>query len=88
MDQCPRCVSGKLVPGGLGEMEAGRLALFEPKGLRTWDLRLKPGVRTQIPIRACLECGLVWTELSAQELRDFLRKHGSEETQQLLSEPD
>jgi hypothetical protein len=76
-EACPRCGS-KLTRAGLIASGAGHGAgVFIPSGLRRWVFRLWPGVLIRTSHAACLSCGLVWSDLSPEQLRAFIKKFGA-----------
>jgi hypothetical protein len=90
-EPCPKCGSSNVT---LGEISTGRHSLsatFQPAGARIFSLSLSRGVDMSTdPAFACLDCGLTWSYLRPDELKEFIFKHcrGSdeEEAYALLSE--
>jgi len=74
MNECLRCKSGNVVAGKIGESGgSGSDAVFKPdRKLRFWAFTLSGGTACRGEAFACLDCGLVWSFLSAKELRDFI----------------
>jgi hypothetical protein len=74
---CPKCRSERVVEGKHFNWIAGGSAqYFQPK-----ELRLLSG-SGHIRIRkngflACVDCGLLWTEVDTEELQKLLRKSGN-----------
>jgi hypothetical protein len=84
-DQCPKCDAKTVVAGRFQGMEQ-RGKFFEPTGMRFFNFRLSGrGVSCPGPVRACLKCGHVWTQLEPEDLRTFIDKHGSVDTKHKLS---
>ena len=90
-EPCPKCGSSNVT---LGEISTGRHSLsatFQPAGARIFGLSLSHGVDMSTdPAFACLDCGLAWSYLRPDELKEFISKHcaGSDkqEAYALLSE--
>jgi hypothetical protein len=76
MDQCLKCKSGNVIPGKLGNptrYSSFALARFKPdRKLRFLALTFSRGTRCNEEAFACLDCGLVWASLPAEELKDFI----------------
>ena len=73
MKQCLSCRSDRVVSG---KISAGRdPAVFQPDGLRSFTFTLLGGTKFTEQAFACLDCGLVWSSISAGELRMFVEKH-------------
>lgn len=66
-----RCSSRKVVRGSLGEA-----ARFYPMRGVVRALMGKPGFLAEPESRACLECGLPWSEVDPVALRRNLRDYG------------
>jgi hypothetical protein len=54
---------------------------FQPFGTRwlrhlVWRFGQTTDVRMPRPYRACLDCGLVWNELSPEKLRKIIEREG------------
>ena len=74
MSQCPKCESQQLVAGCLGP--ASRPPVFRPRGLRSFSVTQNVGTQfATAEALACLDCGLVWTDLPAMRLREFVQRH-------------
>ena len=76
--RCPKCQSGSTTTGFVPGSRVGGPLCFIPKGCRkTWFWL---GVRflNSPPFFACLSCGLVWSELKADELRAHIERHGDQ----------
>ena len=91
LERCLRCSSDRVVAGHLlgGNIHVG----FHFGGLRltkalSGSLSLGGPDRTaEAPVasaRACCDCGLVWSDLDATELRFRLREGGTDETRRRL----
>jgi len=80
-DTCPRCGKPTLVTGGfpVGRYMTKGTPAFIPDHLRQLQFRLKIGIPLQDPITACLDCGLVWSSVSPEELSAFMSKHGTDD---------
>ena len=69
---------GHITSGG----DEGNATHFYPTGLRFFTLRKSvPLVEGQL-LRACVECGHVWTQVVPSELKGLLARSGSPETLQ------
>ena len=74
MSQCPKCSSQQLVAGCLGP--ASKPPIFRPAGLRSFSVTQDAGTKfATAEALACLDCGLVWTDLPAMKLREFVQRH-------------
>lgn len=77
MRTCPRCGSGRIASGEL--RSDGRAPQFRPHGLRVPLFTLIDSTPGRIDfdhrVRACLDCGLLWTTVEPEELRDTLRRY-------------
>ena len=86
-DHCPKCDATTVVAGNMNLVSGGGIARFTPKGMRFFDLR--GGLSWNMPpcgdFRACLTCGLVWSNLKLEELREYIDNHGTAETKLKLS---
>lgn len=71
--KCPKCQSERTVKGSIigGESFGG---VFRPETLISWHITLRDGVEVGESF-ACQECGLVWSSLDPEALREFLRSH-------------
>ena len=88
MSQCPKCSGQQLVAGCLSP--ASKPPIFRPAGLRSFSVTQDAGTKfTTAEALACLDCGLVWTDLPAMKLREFVQRHcrdsGSVELSQCLN---
>jgi len=76
VEPCPKCGSSNVI---LGELSASRHSLsatFLPAGARIFSLAQTPGVALSTdPSFACQDCGLVWSCLRPDELREFIVRH-------------
>jgi hypothetical protein len=83
---CPRCGGTRSAEGNLGVGEHG--IGFHPAAIRLSSVssfRCVPYVNDKAS--ACLDCGLVWNEISLEGLNDLLNKYTTkEERQQLFAE--
>jgi hypothetical protein len=77
---CPVCQSRKLVEGRIlaDGSESGSAEKFFPSGLRFLLLRRSVRLTGRDAFRACAECGHVWNQLDATELRELI-EHGASE---------
>ncbi len=74
MSECPQCNSQRIVGGWLGTHSMP--AIFRPAGLRSFTVAVDVGTRlASAEASACLDCGLVWGDIPAQRLREFMEKH-------------
>jgi hypothetical protein len=76
-DACPRCGSREIVAGCTNRVEAPEA--FRPllkHDLRYWLSHFNGtrGVELREQFVACLSCGLVWGQVSPEELRAFMSK--------------
>lgn len=81
---CPRCKSEKTISGRcLGQMDYGLGLVFRPEGLRFLSVT---GTDLAISDRpsACTECGLLWQEVSAEDLKRIIARKGKKETKEQL----
>ena len=83
--RCPRCRSEAVVAGGIAPHGESR-PMFLPRhcGSSTYT----PGVIPSQPLRACLSCGRLWSEVGADALRALIAGSGHELTRQYLDEID
>jgi hypothetical protein len=73
---CPRCGSKKLKQGKLLSGGDGSGVVFQPEGARFFTIFLGGGVSLPTETTsACLDCGLVWTELQPAILQNYVSKH-------------
>jgi hypothetical protein len=74
MSQCPKCSSQQLVAGCLGP--DSKPPIFRPAGLRSFSVTQDAGTRFAAGgALACLDCGLVWSDIAARKLREFVQRH-------------
>ena len=76
MPNCPRCQSAKTVEGKHFNWIAGGPQYFQPKELRVL------ASASHIPVKkmgflACADCGLLWSQVEAGDLRKLLAQSGS-----------
>jgi hypothetical protein len=78
---CPRCESKRVATG---RVRAGKyIPTFEADGMRilpSLAAIFDPEFAVDKATWACVACGLVWTELNPEALRDRLRKGSDLET--------
>ncbi len=78
---CLKCHSQRVVEGSF--MYPGKDSpVFEPKGLRFLAWTFAHGTRLRRDGFACLDCGLVWGSTDAGKLREFVRKHCDQRTEE------
>lgn len=70
---------------GSGEYdsESAISGYFVPK-LKWWKFIHTHVVSFKSPLRACADCGLVWSDVDAEELRKLISKAGKNETKKQL----
>jgi len=73
MNQCLQCKSTNVSTGKI--VSARGVAVFQPSGMKFWAFSLLGGTRFSKEAFACLDCGLVWSSTSIQDLREFIAKH-------------
>jgi hypothetical protein len=74
MNPCPQCNSQRIVGGWLGT--DSKPAMFRPAGLRSFTVTQDGGARlATADASACLDCGLVWGDISTKKLREFIDQH-------------
>lgn len=87
-ESCPRCGGNRVVPGktmnGLGYWRGLGGTLFRPFGLQRLMFLFNPTIAVRDPIQACLDCGLMWGDLSARQLRQTIIGMGSHELKRHL----
>ena len=75
---CPNCDSPNVAQGELVPSGRGMSVVFRPEGTHFFNLSLWGGVTLwSSSSYACLECGLVWSRLQPNELKEFISKHCS-----------
>jgi hypothetical protein len=82
---CPGCKSGNVVPGKLFNALSG----FPPFYFRPKRLKLVTVGDTDVRIdsagfTACVDCGLVWANVSSQKLIKIIESSGSAKLQRAL----
>lgn len=76
---CPRCHAKRTLPGHLGR------STFRPEGLKFFSLSLSiPEVPVSDDACACVDCGLVWSELDAGRLRAKIVQVGGDDLKSRL----
>jgi hypothetical protein len=86
MSYCPKCNSERLVNGKITSARDGTVVVFSPAGQRFFSLSMFGGVQfADNGAFACLDCGLVAASVSALELRDFVQKHCSHNSNETAS---
>lgn len=78
--QCPVCRSEKCIPGGLrplGEEEFS--GNFYPLNVKYFIVQPSVPIRSGHVFNACLNCGLLWSNIDSQKLRQLLLKRGRNE---------
>lgn len=85
MKECPKCGSEKVFEGRqFNAVSGGGSQYFRPKGLKLITVS-----GADVPLRnstftACSECGLLWSEVAAEDLQKVLSKSGNKKTRQKL----
>lgn len=79
---CPACGSKRTVDGRIMAFgaHAGNASRFFPNGLKLLTLRRGLLLRDRPRMDACADCGLVWSHVDAQALREMLESQGTRET--------
>lgn len=82
---CPRCKSAKISSGSvLSQTDFFPYTLyFRPKGLRPF-LLTGTDVSFKNRCAACLNCGLVWAELSAEKLIEVIQTKATDAAKEKL----
>ena len=83
MNQCPVCKSDRTIEGCINNESISYYegpSHFFPKGMKRWSWF--PAVKTSIPIRVCLDCGLLWSQISTGEMSNLLSKRAKDEVKQ------
>jgi hypothetical protein len=75
MLQCLRCKSQRVTKGRIIEPGGNSVAIFRPEGLRFLSFTAAGGTELEKECFACVDCGFVWTSVSAEKLEVFIRKH-------------
>ncbi len=75
---CPSCKCNNTVKGDFNREPY----LFFPKGLRFFTF--SRFVELQERFYACLECGLVWSHVDGDELKNLIKKSAKPETRENL----
>jgi cytochrome P450 len=74
--QCLKCKSGNVIAGQLGNrthyVSFAPLVFKPDRKLRFLAWIFSKGTRCYGEAFACLHCGLVWSYLSTEELKDFI----------------
>jgi hypothetical protein len=70
---CPKCQSEHIWKGEI--YAHSHWPIFKPGRVRRWHSFLIPSVQMPQTALACLDCGLVWTYASVDELRKVIEKH-------------
>ena len=73
VNRCLGCNSDRITRGKITSARA--VPVFEPEGRRFFSFSLLCGTEFNGDAFACLDCGLVWSSTSTQELQEFIRKH-------------
>src|SRR5438045_1652676 len=74
MSQCPKCSSQQVVAGCLGP--DSNPPIFRPAGLRSFSVTQDGGTKFATGgALACLDCGLVWSDVPPAKLREFVQRH-------------
>ena len=67
---CPRCRGANLRLGKMVSQGERHGVAFRPEDMKFWTF--SSGVSLEQEARACLDCGLIWTEASPRELAEFI----------------
>jgi hypothetical protein len=80
-ENCPRCGKAIVLHGSFSRQGVR----FRPEELRFFSLSFQfPEVPVERSAAACASCGLVWSELDPEILRQKLHDLGNEEVRQRL----
>jgi hypothetical protein len=74
---CPRCGAEAKIAGSTSPSEAPvRFRPYLKRNLWYWLYHFNGGTGVELRegLQACLSCGLVWGQLSAKELHDFITR--------------
>jgi len=84
MTKCLKCGGTELAKGKITRPSSAILmpVVFEPDGLRVLTFTLNHGTALQPDSYACLACGTVWSQTDQNDLREFIRKHCKNPSQQ------
>ena len=77
MTTCLKCGGTELAKGKIKRSidEFFSDIVFGPDGLRLLTLTLKHGTPLKQESYACLGCGMVYSQIDQNTLRDFIKKH-------------
>ena len=82
-EPCPKCGSSNVTLGEFSTSRNNLSAGFRPAGARIFSLSLSRAVDLSTdPACACLDCGLAWSYLRPEELKEFISKHCARSDQQ------
>ena len=82
-EPCPKCGSSNVTLGEFSTSRNNLSAGFRPAGARIFSLSLSRAVDLSTdPACACLDCGLAWSYLRPDELKEFISKHCTGSDQQ------
>jgi hypothetical protein len=76
-----KCKSGHVIAGGIGANTryGWRTAVFKPdRKIRFLAWTIREGTNCDGETFACLDCGLVWSSLSPQDLKLFIARNCEE----------
>lgn len=81
--QCPRCKSSRITTGSvLSQTDFFPYTLyFRPKGLKPFTLT-GTDVGFKNRCASCLDCGLVWSEVSGEKVESVIKSKGTDATKQ------
>ena len=74
MNECLKCKSKRVIEGEILGCR-GDASFFKPKELRMFAFTMSGGTQISKTGFACLDCGLVWSTTSAEELDAFVKKN-------------
>ena len=83
MNQCPVCKSARTIEGSINGDSLSYYdgpSHFFPKGMKRFSWF--PAVETSMPIRVCLDCGLLWSQINTGEMSNLLLNRAKDEVKQ------
>ena len=83
--KCPGCGGKGVIDGDCLNFRGDKPTRFEPDDLRWFQLRLTRGIPLLQGFDACLDCGLIWSRVSPEELAQIIRDHGTDEAKGRLT---
>jgi hypothetical protein len=78
-ERCPNCGASTVTEGRftIGSRDYGS-SHFEPAGMRLFSVRWTRGVAIAEGVHCCLSCGLIWTNVDAEQLRSYIERYGNQ----------